>query len=80
MSCVTCHNFFLLLLFFGQSGEAYRSRVCYQRGIPRLVSYIYIYIILVYLANVDKILDISHITLNVKETNKKSVAVTLERM
>ena len=34
--CVTCHVF--LLLFFGQSGEAYRWRVCYQRGLPRLVS------------------------------------------
>ena len=34
--------FFLLLLsfgkvFFGQSGEAFRWRVCYQRGLPRLV-------------------------------------------
>ena len=25
-------------LFFGQSGEAYRWRVCYQRGLPRLVN------------------------------------------
>ena len=32
---VTCHmsHFF----FFGQSGEAYRWRVCYQQGLPRLV-------------------------------------------
>ena len=35
MSCVTC-NFFLSL-FFGQAGEACRWRVCYQRGLPRLV-------------------------------------------
>ena len=32
MSRVTCHIF-----FFGQSGEAYWWRVCYQRGLPRLV-------------------------------------------
>ena len=40
MSCVTFHIFFLLLFFcFSlQSGEAYRWRVCYQRGLPRLVS------------------------------------------
>ena len=44
MSCVTCHmsQFFFLFylfiyLFFGQSGEASRWRVCYQRGLPRLV-------------------------------------------
>ena len=32
MSQVTCHmsHFF----FFGQSGEAYWWRVCYQRGLP----------------------------------------------
>ena len=35
VSHVTCHIFFL---FFGQSGEAYRWRVCYQWGLPRLVS------------------------------------------
>ena len=45
-SCVTCHishvtchmsqSFFFLFLF-GQSGEAYRWRVCYQGGLPRLV-------------------------------------------
>ena len=33
MSRVTCHIFF----FLGQSGEAYWWRVCYQRGLPRLV-------------------------------------------
>ena len=37
MSHVTCHMYFLF--FFGQSGEAYRWRVCYQRGQPRLVLY-----------------------------------------
>ena len=35
MSRVTCHFFFSFL--FWQSGEAYRWRVCYQRGQPRLV-------------------------------------------
>ena len=49
VSHVTCHMshviyiyffsffFFFFFLFFGQSGEAYRWRVCYQRGLPRLV-------------------------------------------
>ena len=37
MSRVTCHNFFLSFFFFGQSVEAYRWRVCYQQGLPRLV-------------------------------------------
>jgi hypothetical protein len=37
MSHVTCHMSHVV--FFGQSGEAYRWRVCYQRGgPPRLVS------------------------------------------
>ena len=49
VSCVTCHVshvtchmsiFFIFLFFFGQSGQAYRWRVCYQRGLPRLVIYI----------------------------------------
>ena len=35
MSRVTCNIFFFFL-----SGEAYRWRVCYQRGLPRLV-YLY---------------------------------------
>ena len=41
MSHVTCHmshvtcQFFCC--FFGQSGEAYQCRVCYQRGLPSLV-------------------------------------------
>ena len=43
VSCVTCHvsQFFSLFFyfFFGQCGEAYRWRVCYQRGLPRLVFY-----------------------------------------
>ena len=34
MSRVTCHNFFW---GGGQSGEASRWRVCYQRGLPCLV-------------------------------------------
>ena len=47
MSCVTCHvsrvtcqNFFLHFLYVkenGLSGGASRWRVCYQRGLPRLV-------------------------------------------
>jgi hypothetical protein len=36
MSRVICHNYFIYF-FFGQSGEAYRWRVCYQGGLPRLV-------------------------------------------
>ena len=35
MSCVTCNYYYFI--FFGQSCEAYRWRVCYQRGLPRLV-------------------------------------------
>ena len=38
MSCVICHIFFFFSsTFFGQSGEAYQWRVCYQWGLPRLV-------------------------------------------
>ena len=47
VSCVTCHVSrvtchmsrvtFFIFYFFGQCGEAYRWRVCYQRGVPRLV-------------------------------------------
>ena len=36
MSRVTCHMSFFS--FFGLIGEAYRWRVCYQQGLPRLVS------------------------------------------
>ena len=38
MSGVTCHMSHLFLFFFGQSGEAYWWRVCYQRGLPYLFS------------------------------------------
>ena len=41
VSCVTCHMshvIFIFIFFLGQSGEVYRWRVCYQRGLPRLVS------------------------------------------
>ena len=46
MSRVTCHvshvmchmNFFFNFFFFLRSGEATRWRVCYQRGLPRLIS------------------------------------------
>ena len=41
MSRVTCHMSFFFLIFssssFLQIGEVYRGRVCYQRGLPRLV-------------------------------------------
>ena len=42
MSRVTCHVshvtfFFIYFFFFWKSGEDYRWRVCYQRGLPRLV-------------------------------------------
>ena len=37
VSCVMCHMSPFFFLFFGQSGKAYWSRVCYQRGLPRLV-------------------------------------------
>ena len=44
VSRVTCHVshvfIFLFLIFLGQSGEAYPWRVCYQRGLPRLVYFI----------------------------------------
>ena len=38
MSCVTCHvsHVTIFLGGGGQGGEAYRRRVCYQRGLPRL--------------------------------------------
>ena len=36
MSRVTCPIFFFFF-FFGKSGGASRWRVCYQRGLPRLV-------------------------------------------
>ena len=34
VSHVTCHLFFF---FFWQSGDAFRWKVCYQQGLPRLV-------------------------------------------
>ena len=37
MSCVRCHVSGFFGFIFGQSGEASRWRVCYQRGLPRLV-------------------------------------------
>ena len=40
VSGVTCHiyiHFFFICIFFWQSGGAIRWRVCYQRGVPRLV-------------------------------------------
>ena len=60
MSCVMCHKsrvtyhvwhvtFIVFVCFLGQSGEAYRWRVCYQRGLPRLIflKAIYIFFLLV---------------------------------
>ena len=40
MSRVTCHMWRFFFFFFWQSGGASRWRVCYQRGLPRLVIYI----------------------------------------
>ena len=42
VSHVMCHmsqlfNLIFFFFFLGQSGEAYQWRVCYQRGLPRLV-------------------------------------------
>ena len=37
MSHVTCHVLHVTFKEKIQSGEAYRWRVCYQRGLPRLV-------------------------------------------
>ena len=39
VSRVTCHvsHVIFFFFFFGKSGEVYRWRVCYQRGLPRLV-------------------------------------------
>ena len=37
MSRVTCHMSHDTFFFFWQSGEAYWWRVCYRRGLPRLV-------------------------------------------
>ena len=47
LSCVTCyvsrvtchlsHVIFFIIIFFWQSGGSSRRRVCYQRGLPRLV-------------------------------------------
>ena len=41
VSGVTC--IYIYIFFFLQSGEASRWRVCYQRGLPRLVSLVVIY-------------------------------------
>ena len=38
VSHVMCHMSHVIFFFFRQSGEAYRWRVCYQRGLPRLVT------------------------------------------
>ena len=37
MSCVTCHLSHITSSFFGQRVGASQWRVCYQRGLPRLV-------------------------------------------
>ena len=41
VSHVTCHVSHFFYFFFLQSGEASQGRVCYQRGLPRLVSCLY---------------------------------------
>ena len=35
--CLPYVGFFIYIFFYGQCGEASRWRVCYQRGLPRLV-------------------------------------------
>ena len=44
VSRVTCHmsSVFLFFLFFLQSGGAIWWRVCYQQGLTRLVSFIFL--------------------------------------
>ena len=37
VTCQMSHVFFVFLFFFWLTGEAYRWRVCYQWGLPRLV-------------------------------------------
>ena len=51
--CHVSHVTFFFFLFSGQFSEAYRWRVCYQRGLPRLVYFTYnsIYHILLTLFN-----------------------------
>ena len=44
LSRVRCHLSRVRRVFFGQSGGASRWRVCYQRGLPRLVLYILIFL------------------------------------
>ena len=47
VSHVTCHMSRVMChFFFSQSGEAYWWRVCYQRGLPRLVYFIFLFRIL----------------------------------
>ena len=42
--CHMLHVTFFLFFFFGQSGEAYRWLVCYQRGLPCLVFYLFFFL------------------------------------
>ena len=46
VSLVTCHMsfFYFIIFFFGQIGEVYPWRVCYQQGLPRLVFRISVYL------------------------------------
>ena len=43
LSNVTCHvsDFFFFFSFFGQNGWAIQGRVCNQRGLPRLVFFLF---------------------------------------
>ena len=75
VSHVTCHMSHVPFFFFGQSGEAYWSRVCYQHGLPRLVSELWLFI---YFASSFRVkrplikqLNIVHIDIN--EENKDNV-------
>ena len=63
MSHVTCHvsrvtcpmsHVIFFFFFFGRTAEAYRWRVCYQRGLPRLVYITYHFFFIYYMYNIKK--------------------------
>ena len=41
--CNIFFKFYYFFFLFGQSGDAYRWRVCYQRGLPRLVLFYHLF-------------------------------------
>ena len=81
MSCVICHVSYVTChisrvichvsrvtcpSFFGQSGEAYRWRVCYQRGLPHLVFYSNVILYFDYSSPVQPVLSIHRGTMSLK--------------